>query len=55
MRLIMCFMEWMDYYRKIWSFDEFVERSIYIKPEEVLTAPSDIMYLYERYQRKDRL
>ena len=37
---------------KDWLFDEFVERYIFTKPEEILVEPVDIMYLFERY-RKD--
>ena len=40
---------------KDWDFDSFFERSIYIKPEEILKEPADIMYLYERYRCDDKI
>jgi len=36
---------------KDWDFDEFVKRSIYINPQDVLVNPADVHYLYERYRR----
>lgn len=35
---------------KDWTFDEFVNRYIYIKPEDVLNESEDIKYLFERYR-----
>lgn len=40
---------------KDWMFDEFVNRSVYIMPEEVLKEPADIRYLYERYRRGEKI
>lgn len=37
---------------KDWTFDEFVKRSIYVDPVEVLKEPKDILYLYEHYRQK---
>ena len=37
---------------KDWSFDEFMNRYIFTKPEEVLVEPESMQYLFERY-RKD--
>lgn len=37
---------------KDWSFDEFVNRYIFTKPEDVLVSPVSMLYLFERY-RKD--
>lgn len=36
---------------KNWTFDEFVERYIFTKPEEVLSEPEPMLYLFERYRR----
>lgn len=36
---------------KDWEFDEFVNRSMYINPNDVLVEPVDVRYLYERYRR----
>lgn len=36
---------------KDWTFDEFVDRYIFTKPEDVLVAPEDMKYLFERYRR----
>ncbi len=33
-----------------WSFDDFVNRYTFTKPEDVLSDPDDIQYLYERYR-----
>lgn len=33
-----------------WSFDQFVKRSIYVDPKEVLVHPVDVMDVYERYR-----
>ena len=35
---------------KDWTFDEFMERYIFTKPEEVLTEPQNMQYLFERYR-----
>ena len=35
---------------KDWTFDEFMERYIFTKPEEVLTEPESMQYLFERYR-----
>ena len=35
------------------TFDEFVERYTFTKPEEVLTEPVDVYYLFERYRQED--
>ncbi len=35
---------------KDWSFDEFVERYTFLKPETVLVEPQSMLYLYERYR-----
>lgn len=37
---------------KDWTFDEFMNRYIFTKPEDVLTEPESMQYLFERY-RKD--
>ena len=37
---------------KGWIFDEFMNRYIFTKPEDVLTEPESMQYLFERY-RKD--
>jgi asparagine synthetase B (glutamine-hydrolysing) len=37
---------------KDWTFDEFVNRYTFTKPEDVLSEPISMQYLYERY-RKD--
>lgn len=37
---------------KDWSFEEFVNRYIFTKPEDVLVSPVSMLYLFERY-RKD--
>lgn len=33
-----------------WTFDEWVERYTFVKPEQVLTQPVDILDVYERYR-----
>lgn len=38
---------------KDWTFDDFMERSIYLKPEDILVNPVDMRYLYERYRLPD--
>ena len=35
---------------KNWSYDEYIKRSIYIDPVEVLKEPYDMNYLFERYR-----
>ena len=37
---------------KDWTFDEFMNRYVFTKPEDVLVEPESIQYLFERY-RKD--
>lgn len=34
-----------------WTFDEFVERYMFTKPEDVLVEPEDMSYLFERYRQ----
>lgn len=36
---------------KDWTFDEFVNRYIFTKPEEILNEPIDMTYLFERYRK----
>ena len=40
---------------KDWTFDEFVERYTFTKPEEVLVEPESMNYLFERYRREDMI
>lgn len=35
---------------KNWSFDQYVKRTIYVDPAEVLKEPSSMDYLFERYR-----
>ncbi len=35
---------------KDWTYDEWIERSIYIRPEKVLKNPCDIYGVYEKYR-----
>ncbi len=35
---------------KDWSFDEFMNRYIFTKPEDVLVEPESMQYLFERYR-----
>lgn len=35
---------------KDWTFDEFMERYTFTKPEDVLQEPESMQYLYERYR-----
>ena len=35
---------------KNWSYDEYVKRTIYVNPEDVLKEPFDMNYLFERYR-----
>lgn len=34
-----------------WSVNEWIDRSIYIRPEKVLKDPSDIYYIYDKYRK----
>lgn len=36
---------------KDWTFDEFMERYIFTKPEAVLAEPVSVQYLFERYRQ----
>lgn len=36
---------------KNWTFDEFMNRYIFTKPEDVLVEPESMQYLFERYRR----
>ncbi len=40
---------------KDWTFDEFVERYTFLKPEEALVEPQSMTYLYERYRKGDSI
>lgn len=40
---------------KDWTFDEFMERYIFTKPEEVLADPEDMQYVFERYRQGDKI
>lgn len=40
---------------KDWTFDEFVERYTFTKPEDVLVEPVDTKYLFERYRQGDKI
>jgi len=40
---------------KDWTFDEFVDRYTFIKPQEVLCEYADINYLFERYRIGDNI
>ena len=40
---------------KDWTFDEFVERYTFTKPEDVLLEPVSMNYLYERYRQGDKI
>ena len=33
-----------------WSYDQYVKRTIYVNPEDVLKEPYDMDYLFERYR-----
>lgn len=35
---------------KNWSYDQYVKRSVYVNPAEVLKEPVDMDYLFERYR-----
>ena len=36
---------------KDWTFDEFVNRYTFLKPEDALAEPVSMLYLYERYRK----
>lgn len=38
---------------KDWSFDEFVKRYIFTRPEDVLVEPESMLYVFERYRKDD--
>ena len=38
---------------KDWTFSEFMDRYIFTKPEEVLSEPESMQYLFERYRLPD--
>lgn len=40
---------------KDWTFEEFKNRYIFTKPEEVLNDPEDMTYLFERYRCGDKI
>ena len=40
---------------KDWSFNEFVDRYMFTKPEAVLTEPESMMYLFDRYRQGDKI
>lgn len=40
---------------KDWGFDEFMERYIFTKPEEVLENPESMQYLFERYRQGEKI
>lgn len=40
---------------KDWTFDEFVERYIFTKPETILVEPESMLYLFERYRQGDEI
>ena len=40
---------------KDWTFDEFVERYTYLKPDDVLVKPVDMSQAYERYRQGDMI
>ena len=35
---------------KDWTYEEWIERSIYVRPETVMKNPKDIYYAYEKYR-----
>ena len=35
---------------KNWSYDQYIKRTVYVNPEEVLIDPYDMDYLFERYR-----
>lgn len=40
---------------KDWTFDEFMNRYIFTKPEDVLVEPESMQYLFERYRQGDMI
>lgn len=40
---------------KDWTFDEFMNRYIFTKPEDVLAEPESMQYLFERYRQGDMI
>ena len=38
---------------KDWTFDEFMARYIFTKPEDVLVEPVEMQYLFERYRKEE--
>lgn len=38
-----------------WTFDEFMNRYIFTKPEDVLVEPQNMQYLFERYRRGNNI
>lgn len=40
---------------KDWKFEEFMERYIFTKPEDVLEEPESMQYLFERYRQGDKI
>lgn len=40
---------------KDWTFDEFVERYTFTKPEDVLAEPVSMLYLFDRYRKGDMI
>ena len=40
---------------KDWTFDEFMNRYIFTKPEDVLVEPESMQYLFERYRKGDHI
>lgn len=40
---------------KDWSFDEFMDRYIFARPEEILAEPESMQYLFERYRHGDKI
>ena len=40
---------------KDWSFDEFIKRYTFLKPEDALAEPVSMLYLYERYRKGNHI
>ncbi len=40
---------------KDWLFDEFMNRYMFTKPEDVLADPESMQYLFERYRQEDNI
>lgn len=40
---------------KDWTFEEFMNRYIFTKPEDVLVEPESMQYLFERYRKGDMI